>query len=158
MSALLSVLMLAASAFGGVAEPEPVDGVLTPELLARVIAEAGGIGVWETEEATRTAWRLLMHTALNRYRRRGSPATQFLQGFYRLDPAPPQEAIDMARDVLAADEDPTDGCMYALSAQDLDLLGIEQEGDIVLTGNSVFQLHFYREWHAAGSHNSIQGG
>ena len=140
------LMILAASVFGGV-EPIPVADVLTPERLARVVGEAGGIGIWKTQEKMRDAWRALMYVALNRHRSPAFPtARSFLQGFYRLDPSPPSEAIEMAREVLAADEDPTDGCIYALSAQDLELLGIEREGDIVLTGNSVFQLHFYKSW------------
>lgn len=148
MIALFVPLMLVASAFGsGVVDPElPTADVLTPELLACVIGEAGGVGVWETQERLHEAWRLLMHTALNRHLAPGIPG--LLDGFYAREHNPPQEAIEMAREVMEADprDDPTAGCRFALSKQDLELLGIESEGDIMLRGNSVFQLHLYKSW------------
>lgn len=140
----VSVLLLAIGAYLGAPGPEPVADAMTPELLAQVIGEAGGADVWGSTEKMRDAWRFLMHTALNRHLAPDVPG--FLDGFFARERRPPPEAIDMARDVLGADEDPTGGCIYALSAQDLDLLGIERQGDIVLRGRGVFELHLYREW------------
>lgn len=150
----IGILTLAVSALGGVEAlpPEPGADVLMPALLAQVIGEAGGIGIWGTEEAMHGAWRCLMHVALNRHQDPDFPtARRSLQGFYRLERSPPLEAIEMAREVMMADDDPTEGSLYALSVQDLELLGIKRDGDFVLLGKGVFELHLFREWHAAGT-------
>jgi len=108
-------------------------------LAGMMLGEAGVLGP--------EAAKAVGHVALNRVAAEGYPnnlLSVIQQGFYGWE-YPTAEYVRLAYEVLNED-DVTNGCLYALSRQDREMLKARR-GDVVF-GNGIYQLHLYKTWPA----------
>jgi hypothetical protein len=110
--------------------------------LARIMQ---GESPGDKEAAYMVGW-----VAKNRLLHQGYGDTYFIvsSGFfgYRPDLQPNDEFLDIARRVIHSNEDPTDGCLYALSRTDITNLGVPPGRADVAYG----EWFFFRTWPLSG--------
>lgn len=128
--------------------PAPVSPLDPAQLAHIAVGEAGGPGLWGTDERAWAIQAMIVWVARNQSLCPSFPANYDPQvHFYAWEELITDGDVDRAAAVLSAPraEDPTNGALHVISEQDRIKLGFP-EGDIVERALSPFALHWYRVW------------
>jgi len=123
----------------------PLDPV---EMAHIAVGEAGGLGIWGTDERTWAIQAMVVWVARNQWASLWFPADYDPKAqFFAWEEEVAGADVARAAAVIGAPQetDPTGGALHVISEQDRIKLGFP-EGDIVERGMSPFALHFYRVW------------
>lgn len=70
---------------------------------------------------------------------------------YKEGRQPKQLYIDLARQVMESENDPTGGCLYCLSQTDIEHLGVRPEQADTVTGHGRSTWYFFKKWPGRGA-------